>query len=81
MLVICLAKMLIYSVSITITDQLDTYRTPDNILFFIWANAIGPQYIPLRPIYEKLDGNPHRDTLMASLYNWLYGFLHTFIRC
>jgi hypothetical protein len=27
----------------------------------------------LRPVFDKLEGNPHREGLLASLYQWLYG--------
>jgi len=43
------------------------------VLFIIWSNSPDPQYIPLRPVYERLENHPHRDRLMASLYRWLYG--------
>ena len=62
-----------FSIELGIADRLDEYRKPEeNVLFFIWNNTADPQYIPLRPIYERLDGNPQRERLMASLYQWLY---------
>jgi hypothetical protein len=62
-----------FSIELGIADSLDEYRKPDKpVLFFVWNNTVDPQYIPLRPIYERLDGNPQRERLMASLYHWLY---------
>jgi len=62
-----------FSIEIGITDALDEYRKPEkDVLFFVWNNTADPQYIPLLPIYERLEGNPRREQLMASLYNWLY---------
>jgi hypothetical protein len=61
-----------FNVTLCITDRLEDYQRANDILFFIWNNAIDPQYIPLRPIFEKLEGNPHRESLMASVYQWLY---------
>ena len=62
-----------FSIELGIVDRLDEYRKPErDALFFIWNNTADPQYIPLRPIYERLDGNPQRTRLMASLYQWLY---------
>lgn len=62
-----------FSVELGIADRLDDYRKPEKeMIFFIWNNTSDPQYIPLRPIYERLDGNPLRENLMASLYHWLY---------
>ena len=62
-----------FATTICISDRLDDSRKPEDVLFFIWSNSPDPQYIPLRPIFEKLADNPHRDRLMASLYHWLYG--------
>jgi hypothetical protein len=62
-----------FDMTVCITDRLDDYRKPDGVLFFVWSNSMDPQYIPLRPVFEKLEGNPHRERLMASLYQWLYG--------
>jgi hypothetical protein len=62
-----------FDINVCISDRLDDYRKPEDVLFFIWNNSIDPQYIPLRPVYERLESNPHRDRLMASLYQWLYG--------
>jgi hypothetical protein len=62
-----------FSIELGIADGLDEYRKPEKeVIFFVWNNASDPQYIPLRPIYERLDGNPRREHLMASLYQWLY---------
>ena len=62
-----------FSIELGIADSLDEYRKPDKrVLFFVWNNTADPQYIPLRPIYERLDGNQQRERLMASLYQWLY---------
>lgn len=61
-----------FSIELGISDSLDEYRQPEKrVLFFVWNNTGDPQYIPLRPIYERLDGNPRRERLMASLYYWL----------
>ena len=63
-----------FSIEIGITDALDEYRKPEkNVVFFFWNNTADPQYIPLRPMFERLEGNPRREQLMASLYLWLYG--------
>lgn len=62
-----------FDINVSISDRLEDYRKPEDVLFFIWNNSIDPQYIPLRPIFERLEGNPHRDRLMASVYQWLYG--------
>jgi hypothetical protein len=62
-----------FSIELGIADGLDEYRKPDKgIVFFVWSNTSDPQYIPLRPIHERLNGNPRRENLMASLYQWLY---------
>ena len=62
-----------FSIELGIVDGIDEYRKPQrNVVFFVWNNTADPQYIPLRPIYERLNGNPRRDELMASLYLWLY---------
>jgi hypothetical protein len=62
-----------FAVELGIADGLDEYRKPEKgVIFFVWNNTADPQYIPLRPIYERLDGNPRREHLMASLYQWLY---------
>jgi len=62
-----------FDMTVCVTDRLDDYRKTDGVLFFVWSNSMDPQYIPLRPVFEKLGGNPHRERLMASLYQWLYG--------
>jgi len=62
-----------FSIELGIADGLDEYRKPEKeVIFFVWNNTYDPRYIPLRPIYERLDGNPRRENLMASLYQWLY---------
>jgi hypothetical protein len=62
-----------FAIELGIVDGLDEYRKPEKeVIFFVWNNTSDPQYIPLRPIYERLDGNPRREQLMASLYHWLY---------
>jgi hypothetical protein len=62
-----------FAIEFGIADGLDEYRKPEKeVIFFVWNNTSDPQYIPLRPIYERLDGNPCRENLMASLYQWLY---------
>ena len=62
-----------FDIDLCISDRLEDYRKPEDVLFFVWNNSTDPQYIPLRPVFEKLEGNPHRERLMASLYQWLYG--------
>jgi len=62
-----------FDITVCISDHLEDCRKPENILFFSWANSPDPQYIPLRPVFERLENNPYRDCLMASLYRWLYG--------
>lgn len=61
-----------FDVAASISDRLEDYRKLEDVLFFVWNNSTDPRYIPLRPVFDKLDGNPHRETLMASLYRWLY---------
>lgn len=62
-----------FAIEFGIADGLDEYRKPEKgVIFFVWNNTSDPQYIPLRPIYERLDRNPRREHLMASLYHWLY---------
>src|SRR5258708_6180815 len=61
-----------FSIEIHLTDQLDYGCKYENALFFAWANTDSPEYIPLRPFFEQLDGNPLREGLMATLYQWLY---------
>jgi hypothetical protein len=62
-----------FDINLCISDRLEDYRKPENVLFFVWKSSTDPQYIPLRPVFERLEGNPHRDGLMACLYRWLYG--------
>jgi hypothetical protein len=62
-----------FDINLSISDRLEDYRKPEDVLFFVWSNSTDPQYIPLRPVFERLEGNPQRDRLMASLYRWLYG--------
>ncbi len=62
-----------FDMTVCVTDRLDDYRKAEGVLFFVWSNSTDPQYIPLRPVFEKLEGNPHRERLMASLYQWLNG--------
>jgi hypothetical protein len=62
-----------FDIDLCISDRLEDNGKPEDVLFFVWNNSIDPQYILLRPVFEKLEGNPHRDRLMASLYRWLYG--------
>jgi hypothetical protein len=61
-----------FDVTVCISDSLDDYKKPENVLFFIWNHSTDPQYIPLRPIFDKLEGNPQREQLLGSLYHWLY---------
>ena len=62
-----------FDINLCLSDRLEDYRRPENVLFFAWNNSMDPKYIPLRPVFERLEGNPYRDGLMASLYHWLYG--------
>jgi hypothetical protein len=62
-----------FGINVCISDRLDDDRKSEGVLFFIWSNAPDPQYIPLRPVFDRLKDNPDRDRLMASLYRWLYG--------
>ena len=61
-----------FDVTVCISDCLEDYKKPENVLFFIWNHSFDPQYISLRPVLERLEGNPHRELLMGSLYHWLY---------
>ncbi len=61
-----------FDVTVCISDCLDDYKNPENALFFVWNHSFDPQYIPLRPVFERLEGNPCREPLMGSLYQWLY---------
>lgn len=61
-----------FDIVLSIADRLEDHHPIENVLFFVWSNSIDPQYIPLRPIFERLEGNAHREPLMASLYQWLY---------
>ena len=61
-----------FDVEIRISDKLDGSESSRDCLFFSWGNSSDPQYIPLWPIFENLAGNPYRESLMASLYCWLY---------
>jgi len=50
-----------------------------DFLVLTWTNRSETQYIPLRPVFDQLRGNPQRERLMASLYQWLYqGSWHVF---
>jgi hypothetical protein len=62
-----------FDINVSIADRIEDYRRPENVLFFVWNNSTDPQYIPLRPVFEKLEGSPYREALMASVYRWLYG--------
>jgi hypothetical protein len=62
-----------FDITLCLSDRLEDYRKADNVLFFVWNNSMDPQYIPLRPVFDRLDGNPQREALMASVYRWLYG--------
>src|SRR6185312_5341176 len=62
-----------FSIELGIVDGLDESQKPaKNVVFFVWNNTADPQYIPLRPICERLNDNRRREQLMASLYLWLY---------
>ena len=62
-----------FNIDVCISDRLEDYRKLEDVLFFVWNNSTDPQYIPLRPVFEKLAENPYREALMASVYQWLYG--------
>jgi hypothetical protein len=61
-----------FDVEIHLMDRLEDREQSDGCLFFVWGNAAEPRYIPLRPVFEQLAGNPYQERLMASLYYWLY---------
>jgi hypothetical protein len=61
-----------FGVEIYLTDRMEFGPEQKNVLFLVWTPTNGPQYIPLRPFHEQPDGNPCRDRLMATLYQWLY---------
>lgn len=61
-----------FGIELDLTDRMEFGPKQKNVLFLMWSPTNGPQYIPLRPFYEQLDGNPCRDRLMATLYQWLY---------
>ncbi len=63
-----------FDIEVRLTDNLGRgIPESSEYLFFLWG-SVSPetQYIPLRPFYDQLDGNPNRDRLMASLYHWIY---------
>src|SRR5260370_9325972 len=50
-----------------------------DFLVLTCTNRAETLYIPLWPISDQLQGNPQRERLMASLYQWLYqGSWHAF---
>ena len=50
-------------------DWMSMRKPEEEIIFFVWNNTADPQYIPLRPISERLNGvDLRREHLMASLY-------------
>jgi hypothetical protein len=61
-----------FGVDIQLTDRLDEHRSSGECLFFIWDTDRDVEYIPLRPVFDALTRNPHRERLMASLYSWIY---------
>ena len=61
-----------FDIAVSLSDRLEDYQKPQDVLFFVWNNSMDSQYIPLRPVFERLEGNPQREALMASLYQWLY---------
>jgi len=61
-----------FDIEIRITDNLDSGEARRDCLFFAWGNSGDPQYIPLRPIFERLAGNPYQEALAATLYYWLH---------
>jgi hypothetical protein len=61
-----------FDVEIHLIDRLEDREQSDGCLFFVWGNAAEPRYMPLRPVFEQLAGNPFQERLMASLYYWLY---------
>ena len=61
-----------FGIQIQVADRLDGHREQENVLFFVWENTSGTDYIPLRPFFERLEAHPCRERLMASLYQWLY---------
>jgi hypothetical protein len=61
-----------FDINICVSDRIEDVRGTEGVLFFTWNNVTDPQYIPLRPVFEALEGNPNRSRLMGSLYQWLY---------
>ena len=63
-----------FDIEVRLTDNLGPQISESSeYLFFLWgSDARTVQYIPLRPFYDQLEGNPNRDRLMASLYHWIY---------
>src|SRR5215472_562566 len=49
-----------FAMTVCISDRLEDYRKPANVLFFTWSNSPDPQYIPLRPVFERLENNLYR---------------------
>ena len=62
----------VFDIEIRFTDRLDHSPESEDYLFFLWGNTNEPQYIPLRPFSDQLEGNVYRERLMGSLYHWLY---------
>ena len=61
-----------FSIEVRISDTLEEGPGRRDCLFFAWGGTDAPQYIPLRPVFEHLEGHPYRDRLMATLYHWLH---------
>ena len=62
----------VFDIEIRLTDRLDHSPESEDYLFFLWGNTNGPQYIPLRPFFDQLQGNHYRERLLGSLYHWLH---------
>ena len=61
-----------FDIEIHLSDRLGDLEQSGGCLFFMWGNTAEPRFIPLRPFFEQLAGNPYQERLMASLYRWLY---------
>lgn len=61
-----------FGIEIQLTDRLEYGEGARGYLFFVWRTNDPNEYIPLYPVYKRLNGHPQRERLMASLYVWLY---------
>jgi hypothetical protein len=61
-----------FGIEIYLTDRIDDRQPSADCLFFAWTKASDVEYIPLRPVFDQLEGNKQRERLMATLYYWIY---------